>query len=286
MEKDLTISRIDIFEYFGCNSKLKTALSDYYVKNNDCVIILAVDNLGEQVGLLIYEQKTAVEILYVKTNCYFVAKKLLNYVIDVSDKIVRYRVVNNKGDENLALDCGFTHESSVNIYRSKDRNHPDVVRFLEKYNKLYNALITRHYTVKSFDQLNCDELNQIKCNPDNEFASELNPTKFLENNLSNLSKRVSTAVISNGKVVAYSLIRCVGNKCIFEILCVGKSYQKTYAIVPAIMRPLNELIKEGFTYITFAAYQTNAEVIQIYANHMSDALESVTVQHNMVYLRK
>ena len=283
MSKESIISTINFFEYFGCNDDLKSSLSDYYVKNNDCRILLATNDSGEQVGLLLYEEKTVVEILYVKAKDGFCKKELLKHLIDLTDKMIRYRIVSNEEDEKIALDCGFFCESSLNIYHSFDWNHPGTPGFFEKYNKLYLFAIKRNCTVKSFAELNEDELRQIRDNPDDEFVSELQPGKFLGNNFNDLSKRVSTAVIKNGKVAAYSLVRCVGNKCIFEILCVAKSHRRTTVIAPAFIRSLREIYNEGLTRITYAVYQKNTEMIKVLENNMKETIESVTVQHNMIY---
>lgn len=281
----MKISCIGIFEYFALGGGLRTALSDYYVKNNDCVILSAADGTGGQIGLMIFEEKAVVEVLYLKADGNSVKAEMLNYLIAATDKNIRYRTVNSEDDEKIAFSCGFRHESDLNIYRSKDRDHPDVISFFEKYGKLYDSAAKRGYGIKSFEELNGDELDQIVCDPDGEFVSGFDPGKFLNGNFGDLSKKISTAVTKNGKVIAYSLLRCVGGKCIFEILCVARSYRKTFAVIPAIIRSINEMLKAGFARITFAVYQTNAEMIRITETDMIKVLEPAVVQHNMIHIK-
>lgn len=284
---NVSVCEIGIGEYLTDLSKLRTPLSDFYINTKSCRIIAAFDETKQRLGFLLAEQKAVTEILFltVVKNEAGIKRQMLDFLVKSlpAGTVLRWRIIENPDDEKSALDFGFRLESTLHLFRSVRYGENIERNFLPRLYRLSDSAEKRGYSTLPFSELTKEQKEQIRKDPDREFAPELHTALLMDDRVGGISERLSTAALKDGKVVAYSVIRSPAkSRCIFEILCVAKSKRKSSAVILPIARSIRELIAGGYDSLTFAVYDQNREMLPVIERNFSSVIESGRIQHNMI----
>lgn len=290
-KKDLTemnihTEEISIPEYLIKFSKLRTALSDFYVKTRSCRIIGAAGD--EKKGFLLAEQRSDTEILFITAEDEdpSVKKALLDHLTGLlpSGSTIRWRIIDNPGNEKAAAAYGFQDKETVNIFRTVSADNETAVKTLREYEKLYVLKESLGYRTVSFEKLSEGELSQIRNNSDGEFDPSLHPERLMDDISGGFSPKMSFASVKDGKVIAYTGVRDpLGKSCIFELICVAESERKNGLFILPFYRSLREIIASGAESALFSVYESNSHMMTLVRKWFSQLIASHSIQHNMEF---
>ncbi len=286
------IREINLFEYLKDFEALRTALSDFYIKTKNCQVFGAYEN-GVGVGFLLCEERRMFEILFLcaENDDEKIKDGLLGAFLDTlpSGTAVRWRIVNDTKNANtqLAVNRGFAAESVLHIFHFKHADSDAVHSVIDRYTHLYTFMEKRGYVTKPFETLTEDELHQIRDNPDGEFAAYLESGEHIKGNTGKLDERCSFAAVRDGKVFAYVIVVAHGEKsCIVENVSVAHSARRGGTFILPFLSMLSALKQSNYDTVSFAIYETNADIMPMMRKNLSALLTSETVQRNYVLIKK
>lgn len=282
------IVNLKLIEYLNEFRSLRTPLSDFFVKTRKCTLTGLKGEDGLAKVLLITEVKHNTEILFLSSVNDDVALKqiLLDHLIEslTSQTAIIWRIPDTDSNKEIAINNRFICTKTVNLYRSVGSGDERLIKILSDNDKIYNYMFRFGYQVKTFNELSEDELYQINSNPDNEFVNGLHPESFTSDITGGFKNNFSFAATKNGKVAAYNIVRCPdGRHCVFEIICVGKSYSKKGVFILPFLSSLRAMNEAGIEGASFAIYETNRASLNVINKRFSQLITSHTIQHNYIY---
>ena len=292
-DRNFTIIRLDLLKYLEDFEKLRTALSDFFVKTRDCTLFGLYDESMNASALLVSEYKSEcdIEILFLASEDDSIESKkyLICYLTDhlPACGTITWRIPDTDSNKEIAAEFDFTCEYTVNLFRSVGAKDARLIETFKENEKLLNYMMKFGYKTVNFDELTEDELLQIRTNPDGEFESSLHPEVLMADTVGGFSPKFSFASVRGGKVAAYTIIRCPdGKHCIFEIICVAKSFRCKGVFILPFLYTLKTMDEYGIESGSFAIYEVNRPALQIVEKRFSQLIVSHTIQHNYVYTGK
>ena len=278
---------INLFEYLTAFSALRTNLSDFYLKTKPCRIFGSFDQEENARGLLLTESAAVPEILFLtaEKNDPAVKKELIDGLAAALPKgtPLRYRIQSQSGDRALAEECGFREESILNLFRTVGAGDERLHETFREYEKMTRFLEKRGYETVSFDRLSEEARREIAENPDGVFDDGLHPGVLMEEIRGTVSETLSFATLKDGKVAAYTIVRCPdGKNVIFEIICVAEPEKKSGVFILPFLCSLHKMEETGADKAFFAIYEQNKEALPLVRKRFSRLIVSESVQWNMI----
>lgn len=286
MDIKLHESDLSVPDYVIKLSGLRSALSDFYVKSGNVCILGLFDETNTGKGFCLTRPGKTVELLLlaVENDDPILKKELLIRLMHrlSAGTELSWRILDHPEDEKLAASCGFRPMAALNIFRTVGADDGRADEAIVKFRPLYESMEKRGYRTVCFEDLTEYELRQILENPDGEFDDSLCPEAIINNPAGGFSARMSFASVKNGKVSAYSVIRCPdAHSCVFEIICVAASERGRGQFVLPFYRSLREMKDAGVRAVCFAVYEENSRMLELARKKLSRVVVSKTVQHNM-----
>lgn len=282
------IKNINVLEYVLQFESLRSPLSDYYMRSGKYAALGYFSKENEAAGVMVYNIDSIFEIIYLKAknDDDGIKRQLISELFKKAHSAsgIRWRLLEGDSNASLANSLGFYCESVLNIFHvERQKGIGEVWEILQKNEKLYAILEKRGFEAKRFDELTKDELHQIRDNPDDEFESYFHPDQLMDNHCGVFSEEFSTAAVISGKVAAYSIVKKPdGKHCVFEVINVARSKRKTGAFIIAFLKPLRAMFDSDIEDCSFAIYENNREMLNMFKANFGKIVTSQTVQRNLI----
>ena len=290
----MRVEKINGIQYYIIFFKLRTPLSDFYCERENDIITLGAYNDGnEPVGLLVAAtQKGLARILFVNALPEYdeargaMVTQLLNIVKGVCE-LAEWRIISDS--ENIdpnykwAEKLLFSKQETEHIFRHKSTDRQKGLDFVEKFKPISERFFKLGYSVKSFAELSESELLYIANDPDNQFADFLQAKEFIYDENRKLCKDKSFACIKDGKVAAFAFVTELSRgKYIYDATCVANDYKRSGIFILVNNAVLESVFNSDYSFITFAVYDDNKEMLPVFEEFMMPIITSVRIQTNFI----
>ena len=130
---------------------------------------------------------------------------------------------------------------------------------MERKGKRLCATLERQgYTPVSFDALDEELLNQLRCSDRSEYANMFHPTLFLDDPAKKLSPDLSFAAVKDGRLVSYCLVSMADRRtAIFEQISVSAREQGQGIILLPYICSMNQFFEKELSAAFYAMYGSN-----------------------------
>ncbi|MCR5757199.1 MAG: GNAT family N-acetyltransferase [Selenomonas sp.] len=178
-----------------------------------------------------------------------------NLRLNIADSAKSYPVI-----RHLALELGFVEVSSCLVFSTgEEKPFSGWYDFMNAKGKRYvELLLTRGYSVCSFQEASPEELAAVYHSADSAYANLLNPKIFFEDENRKMDRQMSYLCMKNGELAAYSLVtRQDEQTAVFEEISAAKQEQGSGCIFLPFAYSMKAFGESGCNRAAYTMYEDN-----------------------------